>query len=67
MNQNIQLQQPAKPINPDPTKPFTYQTKKFTITKYPDGSIRYDNGVTPAVTIKKGGPVKLERRAFYFR
>jgi len=30
-------------------------------------SIRYDNGNTPAVTIKKGGPVKLERRAFYFR
>jgi len=57
----------AKPINPDPTKPFTYQTKKYTITENPDGSIRYDKGTTPAVTIKKGGPVKLERREFYFR
>jgi len=58
---------PAKPINPDPTKPFTYQTKKYAITKNPDGSIRYDNGVSPAVTVKKGEPVKLERREFFFR
>jgi transposase-like protein len=58
---------PAKPINPDPTKPFTYQTKKYTITKNPDGSIRYDNGVTPAVTVHKGGPAKVERHEFFFR
>jgi len=57
----------GKPINPDPTKPFTYQTSKYIITQFPDGSIRYDNRTTPAVTIKKGDPVKLERREFYFR
>ncbi len=70
--------EPAKPIDPlfvgyptsstppDPTVPYTYYNGRMLLTKYPDGSIRYDyGGGRPAVTIKKGGPAILERRVFY--
>ncbi len=57
---------PTSSTPPDPTVPYTYFNGKMLLTKYPDGSIRYDyGGGRPAVTIKKGGPAILERRVFY--
>ncbi len=57
---------PTSSTPPDPTVPYTYYNGKMLLTKYPDGSIRYDyGGGRPAVTIKKGGPAILERRVFY--
>jgi DNA-binding XRE family transcriptional regulator len=57
---------PTSSTPPDPTVPYTYFNGKMLLTKYPDGSIRYDyGGGRPAITIKKGGPAILERRVFY--
>jgi hypothetical protein len=57
---------PTSSTPPDPSVPYTYFNGKMLLTKYPDGSIRYDyGGGRPAITIKKGGPAILERRVFY--
>jgi hypothetical protein len=57
---------PRSSTPPDPSVPYTYFNGKMLLTKYPDGSIRYDyGGGRPAITIKKGGPAILERRVFY--